>query len=296
MTPPADLQTDVWINGQWKPPAEATVSVLDRGFLYGDGLFETARVHCGRLFRWMEHLDRLWVGARFLRIRPPYSKAELTAAAEELVRRGGMPEAIVRLAVSRGVGPRGYSPRGADHPTVVLTLHPAVPLDPDRPPRWRLITSSLRVLDDDPLTQFKTANKLLQIVARLEFENLGLEFDDVLLLNTRGEVVETTSANVFWVEAGRLYTPLPHSGALPGITRGVVLELAAALGIPALEDTAELKRLKMSEGIFLTLSSLGIVEVSHLNYEALPSAPCVERLRRAYLDLVSGEGGTMNSE
>ncbi|MBN8248790.1 MAG: aminotransferase class IV [Verrucomicrobia bacterium] len=288
-------QTEVWINGQWKAPAEATVSVLDRGFLYGDGLFETVRVHSGRPFRWMEHLDRLWLGARFLRIRLPFSRVELTRAAEELVRRGGLPESIVRLALSRGVGPRGYSPRGADHPTVVLTLHPAPPLDAARPPRWRLITSRLRILDDDPLTQFKTANKLLQIVSRLEFENLGLDHDDALLLNTRGEVVEATSANVFWVEGGRLYTPPPLSGALPGITRGVVLELASALGIPALEAIAEGRRLHSADGVFLTLSSLGIVEVSHLDFQPLRSDPVVERLRRAYLDLASqpaaGAGG-----
>jgi len=282
MTPSCAPQTDVWINGHWKSPAEATVSVWDRGFLYGDGLFETARVHGGRLFRWAEHLDRLWAGAKFLRIRPPFSRAELTSAAEELVRRGGIPEAIVRLTISRGVGYRGYSPRGADRPTVVFTHYPAAPLDPDRPPRWRLMTSSFRIPDEDPLSRFKTANKLLQVLARAEAENYGVECDEALLLNTRGEVVETTSANVFWMEGGILRTPLLHCGALPGVTRGVLLELAASLGIPALEDTADLPRLNRADGVFLTLSSLGIVEVSHLSMRPLPLDPCVGRLWSAY--------------
>lgn len=293
MIPAGAPQTEVWINGQWKVPAEAMVSVWDRGFLYGDGLFETVRVHSGRLFRWGEHLDRLWVGARFLSIRPPYSPTELTGAAEELVRRGGQPEAIVRLALSRGIGPRGYSPRGADHPTVVLTLHPASALDPGCLPRWRLVSSSLRIHEDDPLTQFKTANKLLQIVARLASEARGPDHEEVLLLNTRGEVVESTSANVFWVEGGRIFTPPPQAGALPGITRGVVLELAAALGIPARQEGADLTRLGRAEGMFLTLSSVGIVEVSQLDTQPLRSAPIVSRLHRAYLELVSLAAGPL---
>ncbi|MCW5557461.1 MAG: aminotransferase class IV [Verrucomicrobiae bacterium] len=285
MTPLSAPQTEVWINGQWKPPAEATVPVWDRGFLYGDGLFETVRVHGGRLFRWAEHLSRLWEGAGSLRIRLLFSREELTAAAVELVRRGGVPEAIVRLTVSRGVGPRGYSPRGADRPTVVLTHHPAVPLDAERPIRWRLATSSFRVPGEDPLSRYKTANKLLQVLARAEAEEAG--FDEALLLNTREEVVEATSANIFWWERDGLRTPPLHCGALPGVTRGLVLELAATLGIPALEDIADGERLSRADGVFLTLSSLGIVEASHLDMQPLPFDPRVGCLWSAYLAAVA---------
>ncbi|HTH46277.1 MAG TPA: aminotransferase class IV, partial [Candidatus Limnocylindria bacterium] len=147
----------VFLNGQFVPEADAKVSVFDRSFLYGDGLFESVRVYAGQAFRWPQHLERLHAGAKFLGIRIPFTDAELTTAATELVARNGLPESNLRLVLSRGVGPRGYSPKGADSPTLVMTLHPAPVVSPEQPMRWELITSSFRIPAGDRLATFKTA-------------------------------------------------------------------------------------------------------------------------------------------
>lgn len=112
-----------FLNGQFVPEAAATVSVFDRSFLYGDGLFETMLVSNGKPFRWMQHMDRLERGAEFLGIKTPFTREALAGCAAELIAQNQMPEALLRLTLSRGVGVRGYSPKGADKPTLVMTLH-----------------------------------------------------------------------------------------------------------------------------------------------------------------------------
>src|SRR5215472_16973761 len=189
----------VFLNGEFVPEKDAVISVFDRSFLYGDGLFETMRVVQGRPFRWAEHMERLERGASFAGIRIPFAEASLRKFAEELIAKNQVPEALLRLTLSRGVGVRGYSPKGAEQPTIVMSLHEFLPVDPENPPGWRLITSSFRLPADEALAQFKTCNKLPQILARAEADAAGA--DEALLSNTEGHVVEASSSNLFWVEA-----------------------------------------------------------------------------------------------
>jgi aminodeoxychorismate lyase len=270
----------VFMNGQIVPEEQAMVSVFDRGFLYGDGLFETIPVYGGRPFRWAQHLERLTRGAEFLNISLPYSPKELRKFAAELIERNQQPGGLVRLNVSRGTGPRGYSPKGADSPVVVMTLHPPATAEPQSPIRWRLVTSAYRLPTTDPLASFKTTNKLLQIIVRAEAE--AADADDALLLNTNGEVAETSRANVFWVYRDTIYATPSGRGALPGITRAVVLELCQALALPTNKKVIKPESLRNSEAIFLTLSSLGIVSVSSLDGEPINDSPLVDKLRQAY--------------
>src|SRR5687768_17560115 len=114
----------VFLNGEFVPEEQARISIFDRGFLYGDGLFETLRVHRGMIFQWKEHAERLWRGVNALRIPAAWKPQELRRFAETLLEKNGMPEAILRLNVSRGIGPRGYSPQGAERPTVAMAVHP----------------------------------------------------------------------------------------------------------------------------------------------------------------------------
>ncbi len=278
--PPETQSLKVWLNGSFQPAEEARVSIFDRSFLYGDGLFETVRVYGNRPFLWAEHLARLHAGATLLRLRLPYGDAELSTAAAELLARNAMPESLLRLHVSRGVGRRGYSPRGADSPTVILSQHPVTPNDPAQPIAWKLATASLRLPVHDPLTAVKSANKLLHILARAEAEDQGA--DEALLLNSAGKVAEATSGNVFWLVDGRLFTPPLTDGALAGVTRAWVLRLAALLGLLAAERTATPADLRDAEGVFLTLSSLEIVPVTHLDGVALRQSPVTRRLHEAY--------------
>jgi len=270
----------VWLNGRFLPAAEATVSIFDRSFLYGDGLFETIRVYGGRPFLWAEHLRRLHEGAGFLGIRIPHPDAELARAAGELIRRNALPESTLRLHLSRGVGSRGYSPRGADSPTVVLTLHPARTHDPANPARWKLITSSFRLPAADRLATFKTANKLVQVLARAEAEGHGA--DEALLLNPAGHVTEATGSNVFWIENGAVCTPPLSAGLLAGVTRGHVLQLARQLGLPTEERDGQPGELLAAQGVFLTNSHHEIQPAVSLDQAPLRESPITQRLHQAY--------------
>lgn len=293
----------IFLNGQFVPEDRAVVSVFDRGFLYGDGLFETMRVANGQPFRWAQHLARLQQGAEFLKIKLPFAPAELRRFADRLIAQNRLPNSLLRLTVSRGVGARGYSPKNADQPTCVMTLHPLPEtpgwsssfslsgdtlkrgLQPAEPPRWKLITSTLRLPAGDPLAQFKTANKLWQVLARAEADAAGA--DEALLLNTAGHVAEATSANVFWVEGHAVCTPPLAAGILPGVTRAAVMELCAAQGLAVTEKNCPPEKLLGADGVFLTLSSLGVVSVAELDGHALKTSPLVETLQEGYARLVA---------
>jgi branched-chain amino acid aminotransferase len=276
-----------FINGQFVPEEQAAVSVFDRGFLYGDGLFETMLVANGKPFRWTQHLDRLQSGANFLSISLPYSAADLRGFADQLIARNKTPDALLRLTVSRGIGPRGYSPKDASQPTVVLSLHPNSSSPKNAPPRWDLITSSLRLPSNQPLAQFKTCNKLPQILARAEADAAGVE--EALLLNTDGFVVEASSSNLFWTENKSICTPPVVSGILPGVTRAVVLEVCRSLKLEVRERTVTVEQLKNLPGVFLSLSSLGVIEAASLDGHTLKQSPLVAQIQQAYQDLVRKE-------
>ncbi len=279
----------VFLNGRWVPEERAVISVFDRSFLYGDGLFETIRIYQGRPFRWSQHGERLGRGAKFLKLNLPFTLVELEAHAQELIRRNQMPESILRINLSRGVGTRGYSTRQANRPNLVMSLHPAPPLDPANPPQWRLMTSSLRVPIRDLAANHKTCNKLTQILARAEAEAAGA--DEALLLNTDGKVAEAASGNLFWMERGTVCTTPLAGGVLAGITRALVLELCPSLGLRVVEKTIFPKALAKTEGSFLTLTSLGIVELVRLDGHTLRRSGWVDQLRDAYRRQVEIEIG-----
>lgn len=277
----------VYLNGHFVSEEHAAVSIFDRGFLYGDGLFETLRVCRGIPFRWQQHWMRLERGAEFLHIPLATTGDSLRAAARELVTRNEMPESLLRVAISRGSGARGYSPKGATQPTIALSLHAAPPFDLANPVRWKLITSSLRLPAHEPLARFKTANKLPQICARAEADAAGA--DEALLLNTEGNVIEAASSNLFWIENGAVCTAPIESGVLPGVTRDVVLEICRKLAIAAREKSIRPDALRAASGVFLSLSSLGIVEAISLDGNPLPLSPLSSQIRNAYWELVKGE-------
>ncbi|MDB6121482.1 MAG: Aminodeoxychorismate lyase [Pedosphaera sp.] len=274
----------VLLNGNFVPEEQAVVSVFDRGFLYGDGLFETFRVHQGIPFCWEKHMERMQHGAALLHLKIPYDSTEMKDFATELIQRNQMPESLLRITVSRGIGQRGYSPQGADRPSFVMSLHAAPALNPSEPQRWKIITSSVRVPTSDVMTQAKTCNKLSQILARAEAESTGAQ--EALLLNTDGKIAEATSSNLFWIENDTVCTPSLASGALPGVTRGLVLELCKQLNLSARESDITSEKLRQVDGIFLSLTSLGIVEVTNLDNHELKHSPLVRRISQAYHEMI----------
>src|SRR5882672_9571463 len=234
----------VFLNGRFVPEAQAVVPITDRGFLYGDGLFETLRVSHGQPLRWSRHLARLQRGAEFLRIVLPWAAEDLRKLALRLIEQNAMPESVLRVTLSRGSGSRGYAPGGADNPTLAMTLHPMRPaLSP-----IRLATASLRVPVNDPLASFKTANKLVQVLARAEAEARGS--DEALLLNTDGYVAEATASNLFWLADGTVCTPPVADGALAGVAREMVLEICRMRNVPVREPHLKPEDLFRADGVF----------------------------------------------
>lgn len=268
----------IFLNGRFVPEAEAVIPINDRGFLYGDGLFETVRVVNRRPFRLAQHLERMTRGAEFLKIKLPFPPKELQRFAEQLIEQNEMPEAILRVTLTRGPGERGYLPGTEDRPTVVMTLHPA-PVSGDST-HWSLITSSFRVLAADPLSSFKTLNKLTHVMAREEAARK--EADEALLINTNGEVAETTSGNIFWVYNDQICTTPTGRGVLPGITRAVVLEICQTLGLQTNKRVIKPEALRNSEGIFVTQSVWGIVPVATFDAEPIAPSPLVDQIFGAY--------------
>lgn len=273
----------VFLNGEFLPENQAVVSVNDRGFLYGDGLFETMRVVHGRPFRLAQHLERLVRGADFLKIKLPFTPKEIQKFAEQLIEKNEAPEAVLRVTLSRGVGPRGYSPKGATQPVMVMTLHPVPPLD--QPVEWSLVTSSFRIPASDPVSSFKTTSKLLNIMARAEAEEKGA--DEALIINTNGEVAETTSGNLFWVYQDKICTVPTGRGVLPGITRAVVLEICQSLELETNKRVIKPEALRNSQGIFVSQSVFGIVPVTAFDGLPVTPSPLVDQISRAYDELLA---------
>ena len=274
----------VFLDGEFLPIERAVIPVDDRGFLYGDALFETMPFYGGVPFRWAAHLARLEQGLKLLRIALPYPAAKLEGSASELVKVNEMPDCVLRLTISRGSAPRGYSIKLAQKPRVLMTLHP---LPKKSTEGWRLITSSLRVLADDPLNQFKTASRVRSVLARAEAEEQGAE--EALLLNERGEITEGAATNVFCVQRGVVRTPPLAAGILPGITRAVIFEICGQLGLAISEKPMIPSDLLAAEGVFLTVSTAGIVEAVSLDARPLAQSPVIGQLQAAYGDVIRAE-------
>ncbi len=275
----------VFLNGQFLPESEAVVPVNDRGFLLGDGLFETLRVVNGKPFRFAQHLERMMRGAEFFKIQPPFTPKELEQFATRLIEQNQMPDAILRVTLTRGPGERGYSSKGADRPTLVMALHPAPLRENLR--EWNLITSSFRIPASDVLASFKTTSKILHVMARAEAVEKGA--DEALLINTNGEVAEAAGGNIFWVYQDKICTVPTRRGVLPGITRAIILEICQALGLPTNKRVIKPEALRNSAGIFVTQSVLGIVPITTFDGEPVTPSPLVDQIAGAYNEMVIRE-------
>ena len=265
------------LNGRFLPLDEAQVSANDRGFLYGDGVFETIRIHDGRPFLWDCHMMRFADGSESLGIDLPQSTESLLDDVLELTSRNDSPESLVRIALSRGVGQRGYGVTGDEQPTLLITQHP-LPQALSKP--LSLVTTTARVAVDDPFARVKSANKLASILAKRQATEQRA--DDGLILNSDGDVTETSSANVFWVEDGALRTPPISDGVLPGVTRRLVIDLAPALGQAVREESAAPDRLQQAKAVFVTSAATGIRAIGQVDGTALGTHPLVGQLQDAY--------------
>jgi branched-chain amino acid aminotransferase len=211
------------VDGEFLPAAEATVSIFDHSFLYGDGVFESIVCRKGRPFALGPHLDRLEASCRYLQLQQPYSAEQLTDMVGELIERNGLESGYVRIVVSRGEGYPVSDPRQAPHAKVVISMQGEHPIKRDREQGVALAIASTRRIPPICLEpRVKSNNYLNHIVAKLEAVGAGA--DDAILLDVDGNVAELPVANIFAVRGAVLSTP-PSGTILAGITRATVFGL-----------------------------------------------------------------------
>lgn len=220
-----------WFNGSIVAAAEARVPVLDHGLLYGDGVFEGIRFYGRRPFRLEQHLQRLQASARALALEIPLSAAQLAAAVDALITAFGAGDGYLRLVVTRGAGPLGLDPRRCREPAVFIIADQLALVDAETRQRGAsvIVAATRRLAPDGLDPRIKSLNYLNHILARIEANRAGA--DEAILLNAAGRVAEGSADNVFIVRNGNLATPPAIEGALEGVTRAVVIELAQALGV-----------------------------------------------------------------
>ncbi|AFK87087.1 MULTISPECIES: branched-chain-amino-acid transaminase [Thermoanaerobacterium] len=255
----------VFLNGEFVDSEKAAVSVFDHGFLYGDGVFEGIRAYDGVVFKLDDHLKRLYNMAKALLLDIPYSKEEMADKVLETVRRNNLKDAYIRLVVSRGKGDLGLDPYKCSKPTVVI-IADKITLYPDEMYQngLKIITSTFRrnsIQTLDP--QIKSLNYLNNILAKIEAVKAG--YPEALLLNLEGYVAECTGDNVFIVSDGTLYTPPSAAGALGGITRATVIDIANKLGIPVVEKYFSLFNVYTADECFLTGTAAEAIPVTEVD-------------------------------
>jgi branched-chain amino acid aminotransferase len=282
-----------WIDGALVPRDEARVSIDDMSVRYGLACFETMLARHGRVFRLAEHLDRMEAGMRLFRAEPP-PRTELARAVDETLRANGLAEASVRLSVSPGRGTRPALP-ATGTPGVTVTIDPlAAP--PSAPRLW---VSEVRIDASRPWRGVKLAHFAPYLLARAEARERG--YDDALLLEHAGHLVEAATANLFLVSGDALLTPPLADGPLPGVTRAAVIEVARSLRVDVRETSLTLSDIGRSNSAFLTSSVAGLIGVASITWDARgreeewapgsDEVTLVVALRDAYERLVTSETG-----
>ena len=246
------------LNSRFLPAADACIPVTDRGFRFGDGVFETIRVEFGQPYQWALHLNRLQAGLAALRIAPP--QVDWQAVASQLLARNAAQSGFLRLTVTRGSGSNGYLPQANITPTWVMEyLPPSAP--PEKP-----YTLWVSIIQRSPLSALPTNHKLGHgigsTLALLDARDNG--GDEALMLSSAGKLCETASANLFWVKEGVLYTPALTTGCLAGTTRAAVMRLSP---IPVQEVVQDVDAIATAEAVFLSNTRLGIWPVAAITPE-----------------------------
>jgi len=243
------------------PEANAKISVLDRGFLYGDGVYEAVRVYEGKIFRVEQHWKRLDHSLKGIGLRIPWSHQDLTRACVATLKANRLKEAMIRVTISRGAGELGYDPGTCRHPTFTVI---ALPIRTDLQERWRqgVKVSIVKIRRNSTRSlspAIKHTNALNGILAKIE--SLKVRAFEGVFLNLDGYVAEGTISNIFIVKNGTVKTPALDCGILDGVTRHAVLEVARGSGRKILETYLKIQDVLKADEIFLTSTTMEVMPV-----------------------------------
>jgi branched-chain amino acid aminotransferase len=283
----------IYLNGKLVPKEEAAVSVFDHGLLYGDGVFEGIRFYGGRVFRLEEHIDRLYKSARAIALDIAMTPDEMSRAVVQTIAANGLTDGYVRLVVTRGEGSLGLSPRSCPKPTIFI-IASTITLYPEEMYKngLKLVTCATRRIAHGALSPMvKSLNYLNNIMAKIEAEQAGA--GEGLMLNEQGYVAECTGDNVFVVKNGAITTPPISAGALAGVTRAVVFEMAAELGIPMAERDITRYDIYTADECFLTGTAAEIIPAVVLDSRPVNDGkpgPVTGRLIKRFHELTASTG------
>jgi branched-chain amino acid aminotransferase len=251
----------IYLDGKFYDERTAKVSVFDHGLLYGDGIFEGIRIYNGRVFKLKEHINRLFYSAKAILLEIPMSHAELMKATVETCRKNKLRAGYIRLLVTRGVGNLGLNPRSCKKPSVIIIADRIQVYPPELYARGMDIVTvpTVRNLHSALNPAIKSLNYLNNIMAKIEANNAGVE--EAVMLNSEGFVAECTADNLFIIKNGEIFTPPLSAGALYGITRGTVMDLAGQLGMKVSEPNLTRYDLFNADECFLTGTGAEIMPV-----------------------------------
>jgi branched-chain amino acid aminotransferase len=285
----------VHVDGDLVPSEEATVSVHDRGFRYGDGVFETMRAYGGTVFAWDDHVARLAAGCDTLGFASALPDvADLHERVRATLEANDHADAYVRLTVSRGVDHGKLTPAAAPDPTVVVVARPLPRGGLDGDAVWddpaTLQTVRTRRIPDDAIpADAKTLNYLNSVLGRLELRRAATDdfaADEAVLRDAGGTVLEGATSNIFLVDDGTLVTPPADADLLPGITRGIVLDLAGEEDFPVETRAVQLDDLRHADEAFLTNTTWEVRPVATVDGLDVGGGPITDLLRHRYAALV----------
>jgi branched-chain amino acid aminotransferase len=279
-----------WLNGEFKKDATA-ISIADRGFLLGDGLFETLLLVDGVPAFLSEHLARMTVGAKALKIAVAYGERDIGDAIAALAKRNGAGagHASARVSLTRGAGSRGISIASGDFSGTLLITVSAIETS-NEPKLTNLIISKHRRNEKSVTARCKTLNYLDNILARNEAMEAGA--DDALMLNTQGDIACASAANFFAIRSGIVATPPIEGGALPGVVRAALINVVKNEGIQVAEAPIDPTQLSGST-MFITNSLIGLRRCEMPEVESGSSADqaVFERLKSCYAKILSSDAG-----
>ncbi|GAA5344816.1 branched chain amino acid aminotransferase [Planifilum fimeticola] len=283
----------VYINGKYFRKDEAKVSVFDHGFLYGDGVFEGIRVYDGNVFRLKEHLERLYDSAKSIMLKIPMTMEEMQQAVVDAVRKNGLRDAYIRLVVSRGAGSLSLDPESCSDPQVIIIVDQVRLFSQELYDNGLPIVTvpTRRNIPDALNPKIKSLNYLNNILVKIEANRAGV--GEALMLNEDGYVAEGSGDNIFIVKKGVLYTPPGYVGALEGITRKAIMDLADQLGYPVKEQPFTRHDVYIADEAFLTGTAaevIAVVEVDGRQIGTGKPGPITRSLLEAFRKLVRVDG------
>jgi branched-chain amino acid aminotransferase len=253
----------IFFNGKIIPDTERCISSGDRGFLYGDGIFETLRTYNDEPFKLAEHLERMRCSAEELKISVEYTNAEISENITKLLEKNSIRNAYIRITFSRGEGGSALQMSDCLRSTVLIQIKPFKPYDEKLYNEGMcLIVSGHRRSTTSPIYSHKTTNLLTSILLKEEARKRSAH--DSIVLNTDGRVAECIVSNIFMVNNGSVITPSLDTNILPGVTRKTVLDICQNSGIPAREECFKIETLIKAKEVFITNSLMEIMPVSRV--------------------------------